>query len=128
LGFRRAEVEIIGQIAGYHRKAVPKESDEPFAALSKPERRIVRAASALLRIADGLDRSHYGVVRDVDVTRRGHRLILELHTNGDDAELETWEAGRRAGLLQELLECVIDLRIVPRSENRHADRAASVSG
>ena len=128
LGFQRAEVEIIGQIAGYHRKAVPKESDAPFAALSKSERRIVRAASALLRIADGLDRSHYSVVRDVGVTRRGHRLTLELHTDGDDAELETWEAGGRAGLLQELLKCVIDFRIVPRSENRHADRAASVSG
>lgn len=128
LGFRRDEVEIIGRIAGYHRKAVPKESDEPFATLSKPERRTVRAASALLRIADGLDRSHYGVVRDVDVTRRAHRLTLELHTDGEDAELETWEARRRVGLLHELLKCAIDFRIVPRSENRHADRAASVSG
>jgi exopolyphosphatase/guanosine-5'-triphosphate,3'-diphosphate pyrophosphatase len=128
LGFRRDEVEIIGQIAGYHRKGAPKESDPPFAALSRPARRIVRAASALLRVADGLDRSHYAVVRDVGVRRRGRRLTLDLQTDGEDAELETWEAGRRVGLLQELLKCGIDFHVVPRSENRHADRTASVSG
>jgi exopolyphosphatase/guanosine-5'-triphosphate,3'-diphosphate pyrophosphatase len=66
----------------------------------------------VLRIADGLDRSHYGVVRDVEVNRRADRLTLNLRTEGDDAQLETWEARNRAGLLGRVLGCEVDIRVV----------------
>jgi len=112
LGFRREEVEIIGQTARYHRKAVPKDSDEEFRALSSNDRQTVRALSALLRIADGLDRSHYGVVHDVTVARRGDRVTLQLATAGEDVELEVWEARGRAELLEKLLGRDIDFRVV----------------
>jgi exopolyphosphatase/guanosine-5'-triphosphate,3'-diphosphate pyrophosphatase len=112
LGFRREEIEIIAHTARYHRKAPPKDSDEEFRALSSADRETVRALSAILRIADGLDRSHYGVVHDVTVARRGDRLTLQLSTAGDDAELEIWEAGRRAELLEKLLGHDIEIRVV----------------
>jgi exopolyphosphatase/guanosine-5'-triphosphate,3'-diphosphate pyrophosphatase len=112
LGFRREEVEIIGQTARYHRKAVPKDSDEEYRALSSSDRQTVRALSALLRIADGLDRSHYGVVHDVTVGRRGDRVTLQLATAGEDVELEVWEARGRAELLEKLLGQDIEFRVV----------------
>jgi exopolyphosphatase/guanosine-5'-triphosphate,3'-diphosphate pyrophosphatase len=112
LGFRREEVEIIGQTARYHRKAVPKDSDEEYRALSSSDRQTVRALSALLRIADGLDRSHYGVVHDVTVARRGDRVTLQLVTAGEDVELEVWEARGRAELLEKLLGQDIEFRVV----------------
>ncbi|HUI24997.1 MAG TPA: Ppx/GppA phosphatase family protein, partial [Candidatus Kryptonia bacterium] len=88
LGFQRDELEIIAQVARYHRKGAPKASDPAYAALPGPARRTVRALSALLRVADGLDRSHYGVVRDASVVRRGGRMCFQLRTDSDDAELE----------------------------------------
>jgi exopolyphosphatase/guanosine-5'-triphosphate,3'-diphosphate pyrophosphatase len=112
LGFRHEEVEIIGQTARYHRKAAPKDSDEEYRALSSNDRQTVRALSALLRIADGLDRSHYGVVHDVTVARRGDRVTLQLVTAGEDAELEVWEARGRAELLEKLLGRDIEFRVV----------------
>jgi exopolyphosphatase/guanosine-5'-triphosphate,3'-diphosphate pyrophosphatase len=112
LGFRREELEIIGQTARYHRKGVPKDSDEEYRALPSGDRQTVRALSALLRIADGLDRSHYGVVRDVTVGQRGERLSLQLSTQGEDAELEIWEARRRAELLEKLLGQDVEFRVV----------------
>ncbi len=112
LGFRRDELEIIAQVARYHRKGAPKGSDDAYGALPSAQRHTVRALSALLRVADGLDRSHYGVVRDATVTRRGDRLVLQLRTDGDDAELEIWEARRRAELLEKLLGQAIDFRVV----------------
>ncbi len=127
LGFRRDELEIIGLTARYHQKAAPKDGDEGYAALSKTDRRTVRALSAVLRIADGLDRSHYGVVREVAAVRRNHRLTLQLHTAGDDAELEIWECRRRSGLLQELLELDIDFQVLTQRESQYADRAAAAS-
>jgi len=127
LGFRRDEIEIIALTARYHRKSTPKDSDEFFAALSKSDRRMVRALSALLRIADGLDRSHYSVVRDVNVVRRGGKLVLQLATVGEDAELEVWEATRRAALLGELLDVEIDFQVVAAQEGRRLERAAASS-
>jgi exopolyphosphatase/guanosine-5'-triphosphate,3'-diphosphate pyrophosphatase len=127
LGFRHEEIQIIALTARYHRKAAPKDTDEDYAALSKADRRTVRALSAVLRIADGLDRSHYGIVHDVAVLRRDDRLTLQLHTTGDDVALEVWEARRRAGLLEEVLGAQADFQIVPEEEASHAHRTASVS-
>lgn len=127
LGFRPDELEIIGQIARYHRKAAPKDADPGYAALPKSARRTVRALSALLRIADGLDRSHYGVVREVTVTRRGNRLILILKTDGDDPELEIWEARRRAALLEHVLGVEIDFQSTVFDQDSYAHRTASAS-
>jgi exopolyphosphatase/guanosine-5'-triphosphate,3'-diphosphate pyrophosphatase len=125
LGFRREELEIIGLVARYHRKAVPKEADDGYAALSRAERRIVRALAAVLRVADGLDRSHYGVVCDLTVLRRSGRLLLQVHTAGDDSELELWEARRRADLLEEILGLDVDFQV--QDESRDVDRAGAAS-
>jgi exopolyphosphatase/guanosine-5'-triphosphate,3'-diphosphate pyrophosphatase len=113
LGFRRDELEIIAQVARYHRKGSPKGSDDAFRALSGSERRIVRSLSAILRVADALDRSHYDVVRDVTLTRRADRLTVQLATDGEDASLEIWEAQRRAESLQKLLGREIDFKVTP---------------
>jgi exopolyphosphatase/guanosine-5'-triphosphate,3'-diphosphate pyrophosphatase len=111
LGFRREEIEIIGLVARYHQKAVPKDDDEGFGELGKSDRQIVRGLSALLRVADGLDRSYYGVVRHVAVQSRGPKTVLQLQTEGDDAELEFWEGRRRMSLLEELLGVEIDIEL-----------------
>jgi exopolyphosphatase/guanosine-5'-triphosphate,3'-diphosphate pyrophosphatase len=112
LGFRRAELEIVGLVARYHRKAPPKASDPEYRALPQKARTTVRALAAILRLADAFDRSHYGVVRDVTVARRADRVILQLTTTGD-AQLELWEARQRAGLLEEVLGLDVEFRVVP---------------
>lgn len=122
LGFRREELEIIALTARYHRKAPPKDSDDGYRLLSRGDRHTVRALSALLRVADGLDRSHYGVVKDVVAQRRGSRLTLLLHTAGDDAALEVWEAERRTGLLA--AELGVDVTLQVHDEGLHGDRPA----
>jgi exopolyphosphatase/guanosine-5'-triphosphate,3'-diphosphate pyrophosphatase len=125
LGFQRQEIEIIGLIARYHRKAAPKDGDEGFSALSKSERRIVRSLSAILRIADGLDRSHYAVVRTATLLPRGDRWIVQLDTAGEDAELEVWEARRRMALLEEVLDAHIEFQVLPGDETRPAAAPAA---
>jgi len=127
LGFQRNEVEIIGLVARYHRKAAPKDGDESYAALTKSERRVVRSLSAILRIADGLDRSHYAVVRDLTLVQRGDRWLVQLDTRGEDAELEVWEARRRVALLEEVLGARIDFQVLSGPEARPAVRTASAS-
>jgi exopolyphosphatase/guanosine-5'-triphosphate,3'-diphosphate pyrophosphatase len=110
LGFQREELEIIGLVARYHRKSAPKASDAEFRALPQKARATVRVLAALLRIADGCDRSHYGVVRDITVTRRNGRMVLQLTTTGD-AQLELWEARERVGLLEQVLGLDVEFRV-----------------
>ena len=112
LGFRRDELEIMGLVARYHRKAAPKASDAEYGALPQRARQTVRALSAVLRVADALDRSHYGVVRDIAVVRRNDRVTLQLTTTGD-AQLELWEARQRVGLLEEVLGLDVEFRVGP---------------
>jgi exopolyphosphatase/guanosine-5'-triphosphate,3'-diphosphate pyrophosphatase len=112
LGFRPGELEIIGLTARYHRKAAPKESDPEMKALPRAARQTVRALSAILRVADALDRSHYSVVGDVALLRRAGRLTLQLDAGGQDAALELWEARQRVGLLEEMLGLDVEFRVV----------------
>ncbi|UUX92450.1 Ppx/GppA phosphatase family protein [Methanoplanus endosymbiosus] len=58
LGFDQKEIIIIGLIAGYHRKKMPKRSDEGFSSLNPEDQKRVTFLSALLRIAEYLERSH----------------------------------------------------------------------
>ena len=57
-GFDPQETEVIALIARYHRQATPKKSHDGFGDLPRPLRKTVRALAAMVRLAEGLDRSH----------------------------------------------------------------------
>ena len=57
-GFDPQEIEVMALVTRYHRQAVPKKSHDGYGALPGALRRTVRALSAILRLAEGLDRSH----------------------------------------------------------------------
>ncbi len=101
-GLSALEVEIVACVARYHAKGRPGKEDRHYRELPKPWRRAVQWLAALLRIAEGLDRSHYQLIRGLRVVRRGRRYAI-LVTARRDAQLELWAARRRTGLLAELL-------------------------
>lgn len=92
-GLSPDEVEVIAQVARYHRRGRPKKQHAAWADLPRPLRRTVRGLSALVAVAERLDRSQSQVVRDVVVEDRGADLVLRLHLEGD-AELELWATQR----------------------------------
>ncbi|MBX3378707.1 MAG: Ppx/GppA family phosphatase [Phycisphaeraceae bacterium] len=71
---------IVANIARYHRKSLPSEKHAPFAALPPKARQIVRVLAGILRIADGLDRSHAQTTTGVRV--RVTRSSLEIVAEG----------------------------------------------
>jgi exopolyphosphatase/guanosine-5'-triphosphate,3'-diphosphate pyrophosphatase len=105
-GFEPEEVQIIGLLARYHRQAAPRRSHEGFGELSRPLRRTVKWLSAMVRLAEGLDRSHGQVVRSLRLrTVKGAvRISLRLKA---DAELELWAAHRHATELAAMLDASI---------------------
>jgi exopolyphosphatase/pppGpp-phosphohydrolase len=103
LSFSRRERLMIGLIARYHRKAWPDLRHPHYARLPKPRQSEVAVLAALLRLADGLDRSHRRVATDLAVRVRDDRLILLANAAlPPDAEHEA--ARGKAGLLASLLD------------------------
>lgn len=67
LGHSEEQVEMIASIARYHRGSAPKDSHEAWQALNATMRPIVQDLSAILRVAEALDRSHRQVIEDLKV-------------------------------------------------------------
>ncbi len=106
LGFTNEEIEIIANIARYHRKSHPKLKHEGFARLQSDEHRdLVRKLSAILRIAEGLDRGNIGIIQSVNckIHRNNVEIRLKSKKNASrDLELEIWGAERKKMLFQEV--------------------------
>ena len=69
-GFRPEELEIIANVARYHRGSAPKKKHDNFSELNEADRLRVRQMAAVLRVAGGLDRSHNQTIRERQGQRR----------------------------------------------------------
>lgn len=103
-GLTDGEIEIISQIARYHRKSAPRQAHHEFAQLGATDQHVVRALAGVLRIAIGLDRSHDGRVSDVRVREREHEVVVTVESApGADVGLEVYAANDRRQLLESVL-------------------------
>lgn len=110
-GFDPEEIEIIALLARYHRQTRPKRSHPGYGDLKKSRRHAVRVLGAMVRLAEGLDRSHTQVVRDIKVSTKGSAMRLRVQVAGD-AELEMWAAARHSEALADALGTEIQCELV----------------
>jgi exopolyphosphatase/guanosine-5'-triphosphate,3'-diphosphate pyrophosphatase len=109
-GLTDAEIEVIAQIARYHRKSAPKPSHPDFAALPPADQDLVRALAAILRVAIGLDRSHQAQVCHVGAELGSDRVVLHVEScEGADTSLEQYAANERKELLETVLGRSVEL-------------------
>ena len=107
-GFREQEIAIMGHVARYHRRSTPKKRHEEFAALPKEIRKRIMRLSGLLRVADGLDRSHYQNVKDLSVELNSKTCTIIIQTI-DEPSLEIWGAMRKSHLLSQVLKRKVEV-------------------
>ncbi|MFM9997187.1 MAG: CHAD domain-containing protein [Phycisphaerales bacterium] len=96
-GFSRREIEVIANVARYHRQTEPRKRHPNFAALDKADRELVRRLAAILRVADGLDRTHTQNTRSVQVEFEGTAARF-LVTAAEDPATDLWGAAKKGGL------------------------------
>lgn len=84
-GLRRSELEIIANIARYHRRALPQRSHLPYISLDRDERMIVSKLAAILRVANALDKDHLQKVMDLKISREGDQVVLVAQNISDMA-------------------------------------------
>ncbi|HEY2324017.1 MAG TPA: Ppx/GppA phosphatase family protein [Thermoanaerobaculia bacterium] len=101
-GFTDDELAVIANVARYHRKSEPGDDDENLDELTAAQRGDVEKLSAILRIAEALDRSHRQSVRDVAVRLNGDvKFLVRARSN---ATVEIAAAEKRARYFGTLFE------------------------
>ena len=101
--FNPGEVEVMALVARYHRKGLPQGDHEDFAALSPEDQRRVEVLAALLRIADGLDRTHQRRVGLTKVQVLDDQIVILL-LGAPEADLERAGADRKADLARRVFQ------------------------
>jgi exopolyphosphatase/guanosine-5'-triphosphate,3'-diphosphate pyrophosphatase len=123
-GFRPRELEIIANVARYHRGARPKLKHANFRQLPADDRRRVEQLAAILRLAGGLDRSHSQQVKAVTLQPAGFSekegddgrnpklpaKHLELLVDADfNPEVDVWGARRRVKLFRKVFGAKLEV-------------------
>jgi exopolyphosphatase / guanosine-5'-triphosphate,3'-diphosphate pyrophosphatase len=100
-GFERRQLQLLANVARYHRGTRPKRKHENFAELAPEDQQRVRTLAAILRLALALDRTHQQSVGEVRtrVTMDGVRILIQSE---GDAEVDVWAAERKVDLFEKV--------------------------
>ena len=121
-GFEPEEVEAMALVARYHRRGMPKRSHEGYGALPPQLRRAVKSLAAMLRVAEGLDRSHQQSVAALQIVPGGQDYLLRIRPAGD-TELELWAAQRSVAPLERVLRRIVRFEV----STHHGRRGSSAT-
>jgi exopolyphosphatase/guanosine-5'-triphosphate,3'-diphosphate pyrophosphatase len=108
-GFSASEIELIANVARYHRRALPKAKHENFARLDRDSQDMARRLAGILRVADGLDRAHLQSVRIARCEMKPDRVTLVVDAEANP-QVEIWDAQRKAELFEKAFGRKLDFR------------------
>lgn len=106
-GFTPEEIQVMANVARYHRKSPPKAEHTAFQTLSPRNKHIVRVLASLLRVANALDRGHRQNVKQVKVKISSKKIELRLVATSDP-EIEIWAATQ----MSDMFEAVFGRKLV----------------
>lgn len=113
IGFNEKEINMIANIARYHRKAKPDNSHTNLKNFNKEEIKIIKILSAILRMADGLEKTHSALINDIKLIKSvdSNSYILVLRYLTYPPEAEYWAAQKRKKVLEEILKISLELKL-----------------
>lgn len=111
-GFLPEEIDVMANVARYHRRSLPKDRHPAYRRLSKENQQLVDKLASFLRIANALDRSHYQNVRALRTELDDEALRLEITTKGDP-QLELWSARRASDLFRQTFGREVEVSAAP---------------
>jgi exopolyphosphatase / guanosine-5'-triphosphate,3'-diphosphate pyrophosphatase len=101
-------VELIANVVRYHRKAFPRKSHENLAYFDGPNRRLIAQLSGILRIAEGLDRTHSQSITGIKVRALRGRLRINVEAPSLP-QIEVADAARKADLFRQAFGTEVEL-------------------
>ena len=104
---------LVATIARYHRKSGPTTRHRTFATLTAQDQDLVCRLAAILRIADGLDRTHKQLVADLALSVGKRTLRISIHPApkaiGVDLSDELAAATAKADVFEHLTQLNVDI-------------------
>jgi len=82
-GWNKKEKLVIANIARYHTKSLPRSNHKKFTDLSLKNQQKVLKLAALLRLADGLDRSHSDAIKNLNCEIGKNKINVNVESRGD---------------------------------------------
>ena len=79
---------VVALIARYHRRSLPKPEHRHYAMLPDPHQAMVDRLGGIVRLADGLDRSHQALVKDIACDIRKDVVQVTLVPDASDVNME----------------------------------------
>ncbi len=128
LGYTEAELEVIANLARYHRKSAPKKKHDNYKNLAtKRDRQIVDQLSPLLRLAVALDRRRIGAIAAIrgvyDPDEKEFHLHLQAANPEDDCQLELWSLDQK----KDCFELEFGVRLLAKLEAEAPEPAQPVA-
>ncbi len=108
--FSKLDLDLVANIARYHRKAHPSQKHLPFSQLSPGNQNVVRKLSAILRIADAFDYKREQRVKALTCTLKKSKALTILATAATSLKDELNWAAKKGRLIQEVFNVDLDLR------------------
>jgi exopolyphosphatase/guanosine-5'-triphosphate,3'-diphosphate pyrophosphatase len=100
-GFERRQLQLLANVARYHRGSPPKHKHDQFRELTIEDQRRVASLAAILRLALALDRTHQQNVAGVRARVRPDYVRILVEANGD-ADVDLWAAERKVELFEKV--------------------------
>ena len=100
-GLSRNEKAIVSQIAKYHRGSSLPQDEENFSMLPRSERMTIIKLSAILRVADAMDRGHIQTFSDFSIEVYQNTLYIKTK-NSQNTVLEKIAMSEKAGMFEDV--------------------------
>jgi exopolyphosphatase/guanosine-5'-triphosphate,3'-diphosphate pyrophosphatase len=123
-GFTHREIALMALLAQHHRRGSPDVS--PFEGLlTHQDEDRAEKLSALLRLAEYLDRSRTQVIHSLTCRVLPQTVQITCHTRGD-ASAEVWSTERHADLFKQAFKRNVIIQTQPIKATRAAARSATI--
>lgn len=112
LGFDQVEINIMANVARFHRKKLPKRNDQALSQLDERSANTVIVLSMLLRLAEKLDRSHTCLVKKAEFTGKDRtKVALAIWSEGS-CELEVWGVESNMKAFEKIFRRKLNLNVI----------------
>lgn len=100
-GLSLLETELIACVTRYHTNEIPTMEHYIYNRLKPSERVLIGKLTAILRIADALDRGHEQKFDDIDVSIKNKKLIISFKTY-KDTTMEEWSFKNKSEFFEDV--------------------------
>ena len=101
LGLTEKETAVVANIARYHSRELPGDDSRVFRNIKSEERVMISKLTAILRVADGLDRSHLQKVKNIDIIFKGYEMVVTI-SGEKEILIDEWIFIKKSKFMEEV--------------------------